>query len=63
MKPTNELRLIKIGKRPLDILMINQKGQIPPKRTSSSLSFYEGLNVLLLFGGKNNQTDVIFKDL
>ena len=62
-KANNELRFVKIGKKPVDILLVKQKGSVPTPRTSSSLNYYETLNVLILFGGKNEKLEKVYNDL
>ena len=59
----NDLRLIRIGRKPLEILMVKQTGNVPSPRISATLNFYESLNILLLFGGKNDRLEKVYMDL
>jgi N-acetylneuraminic acid mutarotase len=51
-KIRNELRLLKIGKKPLEWCLIKTKGTPPDGRVSATLNYFEELNVLILYGGK-----------
>ena len=49
----NELRYLKVGKKPCEWIIPNTKGKPPKSRNSASLNYYEELNILILYGGKN----------
>ena len=63
----DELRLLKIGKKNLEWVVPLVKGDIPEGKKNASLTFYESLNVLILFGGENVRqefsNDLHFLDL
>lgn len=63
----NELRFLKIGKKPLEWVTPSVKGNLPEGRKDATLNYYEPLNVLILFGGENERqqfsNDIHFLDL
>ena len=56
-KLRDELRMLKIGKRPLEWRIVNTNGNIPEGRLFASINFYEDLNVLFLLGGKTQNDE------
>jgi len=48
----NNLYVIKIGKRPLDLIKLNTYGKQPCPRYNTSLNFYERENMLIVHGGR-----------
>ena len=58
----NELKILKIGKKPLEWMNPVIHGIQPEGRMDSTLNFYEALNVLILFGGQNYR-QVFLNDL
>lgn len=62
-KPLDELRVLRLGKKPLDWVKPACQGKRPLPRYSCTLNFYEELSVLILHGGQNSITaDSVFKD-
>ena len=61
-KLNNEIRALRIGKKPLEWSKIPHDGGIPPsERCCSTIDHYENLNVIFMFGGMDNKQ--FFKDL
>jgi hypothetical protein len=58
----NEIRIIKVGKRPLEWIKPDISGMPPVPRCSASISFYEEMEVLILHGGKNNKDSKLVYD-
>ena len=58
-----DLKIIKIGVRPLEWLDPKVSGKAPLARMNATLTFQESLNILLLFGGQNTKTGRIFNDI
>ena len=65
-----KLWLIRIGVKPVDIVEVPTQGIEPPPRMNSALCFFNTLNLLCLYGGKNDDinkgnllNDVWFFDL
>lgn len=50
---SNRLRILKPGPRPLKWITPDENGPEPPARYNHTLSYYEDLNALVLFGGRN----------
>ena len=44
----------------MDFFTIKSKGKTPAPRTNATLNFYEDLQVLILFGGKNDLNNGVF---
>ena len=53
---------MKIGKKPCDLINLEIKGQLPEPRYDCSLNYYEELDLLILFGGKDKNI-VILEDI
>jgi hypothetical protein len=59
---TNEIKVLRLGKKPLEWHTIPHQGGSPPsERFGSSINYYDNLNVILMFGGMN--FDEFFNDL
>lgn len=56
----NDLRILKIGKKPLEWIKPNTIGSSPQPRQSSFIGFYEELDILILHGGRNDQTSDVY---
>ncbi len=56
----NDLKVLRIGKRPLDFVTIKTKGYTPLPRMNATLNFYEHLNLLILVGGKDDSLGKLF---
>ena len=52
--PTNKLRVLRIGKKPLDWITLETNGKGPSPRYLSSLNFFEEGNFLIVHGGRND---------
>ena len=55
----NNLYVIKVGMRPLEIVMIKANGVPPCPRYDSSLNFYEKGNMLIVHGGRSNNGEYL----
>ena len=53
----NELRILKIGRKPLEWIIPNVSGSMPQGRLNATINYYEIINVLILFGGQNQTQD------
>jgi len=63
-KYKNDLKLIKIGKKPVEWVNVKTYGKPPSERISCSLNYYEELQILIIFGGKNEYyNDMYFNEL
>ncbi|CAD8070637.1 unnamed protein product [Paramecium primaurelia] len=61
---TNDLRVIQFGFKPIRIIKLKTKGQVPIARYSHSLNYYYNLNALIVYGGRNDsKQDNILNDL
>jgi hypothetical protein len=58
-----ELRILRLGVKPVEWLIPKTHGITPQPRTNSTLNFHESLNILVLYGGQNNRTGAIFDDI
>lgn len=62
-KPLDELRVLRLGKKPLDWIKPACQGKRPSARYSCTINFYEDLSILILHGGQNSITsDIIYCD-
>ena len=48
------LYVLKLGKKPLDWILLKTKGMTPSKRYGASMSYYESGNLVIIHGGRNN---------
>ena len=55
MKCTNDILIIKRG-RPLQLYKAITKGRPPVSRCESTMNFFEKLNVVIIYGGKNEHS-------
>ncbi|KAL4481097.1 hypothetical protein ABPG72_015052 [Tetrahymena utriculariae] len=53
---TNQLRVIKLGQKPLKWVVPDVKGALPIARYQHSQHYYEDLNVLIIYGGRNDNS-------
>jgi hypothetical protein len=53
-KPNNTLRVLRIGKKPLEWITLDTKGEAPSPRYMCSLNFFEEGNYLIVHGGRND---------
>lgn len=61
-KLSNEIRALRIGRKPIEWQKIAHEGGIAPsERCCCTVNYYENLNVILMFGGMNHKR--FFKDL
>lgn len=61
MGDSNELRVIRVGKRMPDLITLKCHGMPPTPRHSSSITFHESFELLIIYGGKNdNNTPSVF---
>ena len=58
------LYVLRVGKRPLEWIILKTKGNPPSKRYGTSMSYYELGNLLIIHGGRNNlkSTNYILND-
>jgi hypothetical protein len=54
---TNEVWILRIGKKPLDWIKPQINGNAPSPRYLHSMSFYEEGNVLIVYGGRNDNIE------
>ncbi|CAD8174604.1 unnamed protein product [Paramecium octaurelia] len=54
---TNDLRVIQFGFKPIRIIKLKTKGQVPVARYSHSLNYYYNLNALIVYGGRNDSKE------
>ena len=54
----SNLYVLRVGKKPLDWIILKTKGIPPSKRYGSSMSFYELGNLLIIHGGRNNMQTI-----
>ena len=59
-KYRNDLKVLRLGKRPLDFVHLKTTGTPPSPRVNATLNFYEELHLLILFGGKNETHSKLF---
>lgn len=61
-KMTNEIKVLRLGKKPLEWHNIQHLGGTPPRvRCGSTINYYDNLNVIFMFGGMNYEE--FFNDL
>ena len=58
-----ELRILRIGVKPLEWVEAKTSGSSPQPRSNATLNYLENINILILFGGKDNKQGIIFNDL
>ena len=51
----NDLRILKIGKRPCEWITPTISGKPPSGRVNSKMNFYKELGILILHGGRNDK--------
>ena len=56
-KPNNVLRVLRVGKKPLEWVTLETKGEGPSPRYMCSLNFYEEGNYVVVYGGRNDLED------
>ena len=60
----NEVYLVRIGKKPLEIVKLDTNGKPPVPRYFHTANFYEAGNFLIVYGGRNdNNEDYAFSDI
>ena len=52
----NTLRILKVGQKPLKWIVPETIGQPPAPRIQHTMSHYEGLNCIIIYGGRNDHT-------
>jgi hypothetical protein len=52
---SNELRILKVGKRPTEWVYPRVHGSPPCGRVNAQMNFYSELNILILHGGRNDR--------
>ena len=56
----NEIRILKVGKRPCEWITPNYSGKPPPGRVNAKMNFYRELGILIIHGGRNdNELNII----
>jgi hypothetical protein len=66
---SNELRILKTGKRPCEWINPKLSGKPPIGRINASLNFYQQLKILIIHGGRNDKdyravlNDIVILDL
>jgi hypothetical protein len=59
----NDLRVLRLGKKPLDWVKPNAHGKRPAPRYSATLNYLQDLAILVLHGGKDDShQDLIYND-
>ncbi len=62
-QPSNKLFVLIIGKKPLEWIQIETKGQPPSPRYMTSMNYFEEGNYLIIHGGRNDYSiNMVFKD-
>ena len=51
---TNELRVLRVGRRPCEWVQPNIGGKGPQGRLNAKMNFYKKLNIIILHGGRND---------
>ena len=59
-KMQNELKVLRVGKRPLEWVTPKTFGSPPDERISCNITYYEELNVLIINGGRNDRTKRLY---
>jgi hypothetical protein len=60
----NDLRIIRVGKKPLEWIKPNVIGVGPSSRYNAAMAFYEELEILIVHGGRNDKDPKIcFNDV
>ena len=63
-KIQSELKVLRLGKRPLEWFTPKTQGTPPDERISCNITYYEELNFLLINGGRNDSgKNVFFNDI
>jgi Galactose oxidase, central domain len=57
---SNDLWILRLGRKPLEWIRPNTRGKPPQPRYSHSLNYYEEGNFLILHGGRNDLTSQSF---
>ena len=63
---TSYVKVLKIFKKPCELITLELNGKPPRPRYHSSFDFYSKLNICILYGGRNNDTfyrDIYILDL
>ena len=62
-QPSNKLFVLIIGKKPLEWIQLETKGQPPSPRYMSSMNYFEEGNYLIIHGGRNDYSiNMVMKD-
>ena len=56
-KPNNMLRVLRVGRKPLEWVTLDTKGEAPSPRYMCSLNYYEEGNYVVVYGGRNDLED------
>ena len=59
-KLQGELKVLRLGKRPLEWFTPKTQGSPPEERISCNITYYEELNVIILNGGRNDKNKRVF---
>ena len=59
-KMQSDLKVLRLGKRPLEWLTPKTQGSPPDERISCNITYYEELNVLIINGGRNDKTKRLY---
>lgn len=60
----NELRVLRLGKKVPDLILLKCYGKPPIPRHSCTITFHEPFDLLMVYGGKNdNNSPSVFNDL
>lgn len=57
---TNDLWILKLGKKPLEWVKQEVKGRYPCPRYSHTMNYYEAANFIIIHGGRNDFSDESF---
>ena len=60
---TNEIKYLKLGKKPLEWIIPKTDGQRPTPRISATMKFYEKLSLIVIYGGSDKERKRFYNDL
>ena len=60
---SNEIKYLKLGKKPLEWIIPKTEGIRPAARICATMKFYEELSILVIYGGFDKDRKKYFNDL
>lgn len=59
-----DVKILKIGRKPCEWINVKIDGRGPRKRNSATINFYEDLNMLIVYGGRNlSESPMFYSDI